>query len=306
MLITQERVEKVLHKDHLLNTIADELRQYLPEDIQAGVAIIDEYLSLDTWESANTRRESLKDTPTEEVVIRIFSTIIMYCAKDMSLVSIASMIKLTDLDKINNVQLSADLIALLAPVGIYTLIQNGVGTYVVKSAVEPSEETQKLLKIKCYLPPMLVKPSKLNKNNDSGYKTIKSDRVILGSPLNFHKESVSLDVLNTLNSVEYEVDPHVSAQVKPWHREELSQSELLELSSEDREIYENDKHTYELYLEQIKYLNQIYLGKTIYFTHKSDSRGRLYPCAYHYNYAGNSYDKALINLKKKELVTGEL
>ena len=45
------------------------------------------------------------------------------------------------------------------------------------------------------------------------------------------------------------------------------------------------------------------LSDEVYLTHKFDRRGRTYSCGYHVNTQGTDYNKAVLGLKNKELVT---
>ena len=59
-----------------------------------------------------------------------------------------------------------------------------------------------------------------------------------------------------------------------------------------------------------KYINQGYKIQTLMLYHKFwlqnkvDKRGRIYTSGYHLNPQGSSFKKAMLNLKKKEIVTG--
>ena len=45
-------------------------------------------------------------------------------------------------------------------------------------------------------------------------------------------------------------------------------------------------------------------GNSLYITNKVDKRGRIYSQGFHINPQGDSYHKAMINLKHREIPTG--
>lgn len=306
-MITQNQLEHILHKQHVMEDLKLSLEEDIPEYIDEAVSIYTEWLDDIKWDSHERRKDSIRYHDKRDIVTRILTSITMYCQNMMTLVSIGSMISLSDgLDKLDSVQLTCDLIALLEPVGLYELRRNLSGTITVHSFVEPNEGILRRMRIGCYLPPMVTKPDTLYSNTDCAYKTINKDSLILRDKANQHNGNIGLDVLNKQNAIEYELDNHIIDDVKPWHRQVLTPTELTLLPYEEQEIYKAELVTRELYLEQFIYLKTLIKDRTIYFTHKVDKRGRIYSQSYHFNPQGTDYDKACLNLKHKELITGEL
>lgn len=306
-MITQRQIEHILHKQHIMEDLKQSLIEDIPEYIDEAVSIYTEWLEDVKWESHEKRKDAIRFHDKQSIVMKILTSITMYCQNMMTFVSIASMVNLSDeLEKLDSVQLTGDLIALLEPVGLYELRRNLSGTITVHSFVEPNEGILRRMKIGCYLPPMVTKPDTLYSNIDCAYKTINKDSLILRDKANQHNGNIGLDVLNKQNANEYELDNYIIDDVKPWHRQILTEGELVSLSYEEQEIYKAELVTRELYLEQFIYLKSLIKDRTIYFTHKVDKRGRIYTQAYHFNLMGTDYDKACINLKHKELITGEL
>lgn len=306
-MISQNQMEHLLHKKHITFKLMNELQTDLPELIGQGIELLKQYLDTPMWASAERRKDSIKLFDKESVVLDIVTTVTLACQQGLPLVSIASMLTLTnDLEKLDNIQLSADLLALFKDIGAYTITQSVGGTYVVLSSILPSEPLERQIKLGCYLPPMVERPKTLYTNTDSGYKTVNRDSLILKGKNNEHSGCISLDVLNLMNRNEYELDEHIIAMTKPWYRDKLSALELSLLTFKEGEEYRNSVLTYESYLEQFNYLKEILKGRSIYFTHKVDKRGRIYCQGYHFNTQGTGYEKASLNLKHKELITGEL
>lgn len=306
-MVTQNQIEHILHKQHVLEDLRQSLEQDIPEYIDSAVILYSEWLEDVKWDSHERRKETIRYHDKRQIVTKILTAITMYCQNMMTLVSIGSMINLTDeLEKLDNVQLSCDLIALLEPVGLYELVRNMSGTITVHSCIEPNKSILRRMRIGCYLPPMVCKPDTLYSNNDSGYKTINKDSLMCQGRKNEHSGNIGLDVLNIINANKYELDNHISDDVKPWHREILSATAISELCQEDLDIYNAELVTREKYLEQYNYLKTLIANRTIWFTHKVDKRGRVYAQAYHFSTQGTDYDKACISLKHKEYITGEL
>ena len=290
-----------------MEDLKQSLIEDIPEYIDKAVSIYTEWLEDVKWESHERRKDSIRFHDKHSIVMKLLTSITMYCQNMMTFVSISSMVNLTDeLDKLDSVQLTGDLIALLEPVGLYELRKNLSGTITVHSFVEPNEGILRRIKIACYIPPMVSKPKTLVNNDDSGYLTINKDSLFCKDRSNFHTGEIGLDVLNKLNANEYILDNHIIDDIKPWHRDVLTEGELVALPLEEQEIYKAELITRELYVEQFNYLKTLIKDRVIHFTHKVDKRGRIYAQAYHFNPMGTDYDKACISLAKKELITGEL
>ena len=163
--------------------------------------------------------------------------------------------------------------------------------------MELPDELQRRVDLMCVLPPMLVKPRTLRHNKSCGYLTINNDSLILGDKENYHDECISLDVLNTLNSQALCLDLDICYKFQKEFKSEFDK---------DTDEYLNQRKTYERAKEQFEYFRDVIQDKTIFFTHKVDKRGRVYPQGYQFNTQGSSFEKACINLKTKEFVEGEL
>lgn len=307
MPITQNMMEHLLHKKHVTFSLLTEIQKDLPDHVAKGIDLIKDYLSTPMWASAERRKDAIRLYDIESLVLDIYTTITMTCQQSLPLVSIASMINLSpDLDKLDNIQLAADLIALLKDIRVFALDKTPHGTILVTSTILPSDEVVHKMKLGCYLPPMVAKPDIIETNTDSGYKTVNKDSLILGGKTNDHSGNISIDVINTMNATAYELDTHVTDMEKDFHRDYLTPQEIAALDYEDQEKYHTAVNTFATSREQFDYLKQLLTDRTIYFTHKPDKRGRMYSQGYHFNVQGTSYEKASLNLMKKELITGEL
>lgn len=307
MRISQKILEHLLHTQHVEEAIKEEIELDLSHQLRHTVELYTQWLETVKWKSHEYRKDQIRYHDKYQIVLKILTKITLHCREGLPLVSVASMINLTEeLESLDSIQLSADLIAALQYIGLYEVTKHLSGTYVVQSLIEPSEDTLRRIKLGCYIPPLIEKPKRLESNDDSGLHTINKDSLILKGKHNYHSGNISIDVLNILNSNEYELDTYITNMEKPWSQEELTPQEIAELDFEDQDAYHNAVITREKYLDQFNYLKELLTDRTIYFTHKVDKRGRIYTQGYHFNLQGSSYEKASINLKNKQLITGSL
>ena len=316
--MNQNQIERLMHPKHIQQSLHDMIQEELDDYLSSAVRGLRKWLDVSEYDSKNARKEYLRSLDLYEIVTGLFTTIGIHCVNEMPYVSIASMYSIPGMSKLDSIKTVSELIALFKPVGLYEITVYPDGTRTVESNIELNEQLLNRLNLYCYLPPMVEKPDTLEHNKSSGYKTINSDSLILGHSENFHKNSISLDVLNTLNKTQYVLDTDfISKHAKEWHRKELTTDEMLaayELYSIDHDVtyeqfieqYQQDCVNWENYLNQFNTLKTHLEDKTIYFTHKVDKRGRVYSQAFHFNYQGTSFEKACISLAKKETVEGEL
>lgn len=306
--MSQTQIEGLMHPKHIKEDIKQELIEYMDSSILTSVKAIKKWIAVKEWDSKNARKQLLADLDLHTLIADILTSITMYCIKPLPLVSVASMINISIFtDKLDSIKTVCELIALLEPLQAYELSRNADNSIVITTYLEPSQELLDRLNLYCYLPPMLEKPDRLENNNSCGYKTIKSDSLILGNSINSHTGDICLDVLNTQNSNKYKLDQEFLANhKKAWFKEELNQEDLAKLTNQEQSDYQTAKKTWEEYQIQLETLVKHLADNTFYLTHKVDKRGRIYTQGYHFNTQGTSFEKACINLAKKELVTGEL
>ena len=142
-----------------------------------------------------------------------------------------------------------------------------------------------------YLPPMICKPLDWRNNNGSGHLT-GSGSILLGSK-NDVGQVQNLEFINTLQAIEWELNEEVL--------------EFVEESKKKLDTYEK-KQNFERMTRtsEIVYQDLIEQGNCFYFVWKYDFRGRSYSQGFHVNLQSNSYRKAILNFKHKELLTEEI
>lgn len=281
--------------------------------VQYGVQLLEEWASQKYWDTKNERIQSIQELDKEELVFKITSLIALRCIKPMTLVSVCSMTAhyLNMAVKGEAMQTIAEIIAVLADADTFDLYKESKDSSVlVKTKIQLSNEIMERSAYTHFLPPSVAKPRKLHHNRHTGYYNSYGDSLILGGYENHHNNTIGLDVLNTMNSNQYELDigflkavdevPSTSTK----ERFEMSDEDWYALPREEREMIKLEYHNWETYKEQCvsTYLMLVNQGNKFYFTHKVDKRGRIYSVGYHVNPQGSSYKKAMLNLKRKEKV----
>ncbi len=168
-------------------------------------------------------------------------------------------------------------------------------SWAIENPWELSESTTNAIKRGMYMPPLIVKPKKLTKNDESVYLTVEHDKRILGKKT-YHDGDVCLDIINKFNSVPLAINVEFIKSV-----DVLMQDEDADMSEEAYEQYQTFmEKTYQVFAYLYKNGNRWYLD------HKPDQRGRIYCQGYHASYQGNAFRKSAIELANKHVVTGDL
>ena len=308
--LLQQKIEETFSKKFIIQKAVDDLltSESIIKKLNKGVEILYSWFNENHGIDKALRLLALQQLGINELVQHTVALVALHCSKPMKLVSIASMCigHLKMADKVDAIQTMAEVIAMLSDTDLFDCRKTADG-WIVLSRIGLDEEVLRYAYNAFYLPPMIIKPRQVRSNRDSGYITQRGESLILGYYENHHDDDICLDILNTLNANEYELDTDlISTLSEQWHREELSQDEYMELSHEEKLIYAMDKNTWESYIQQgykIQTL-MLYHGNKFWLQNKVDKRGRVYTSGYHLNVQGSSFKKAMINLAKKEIVTG--
>ena len=308
--LLQEKIEKTFSKKFITAQAVDDLLtcESIVNKLNRGVEYVNSWLHQDHSIDKELRLLALLELDKCELVQQIIACISLECQKPMKLVSIASLCArhLNMADKVEAVHTMAEVIAVLAETDLFDVKKTKEG-WIVLSRVGLDAEVTQYADNALYLPPLIIKPRKVRSNRDSGYITQRGESLILGFYENHHDDNICLDVINTLNSNEYELDiEFINSYEEQWHRQELSQQEYEELSHADREIYNMDEKNWKKFQEQGKFFQtlMIHHGNSFYLCNKVDKRGRIYSSGYHVNVQGSSFKKAMVNFKHHEIPTG--
>ena len=308
--LLQEKIEKSFSKKFIVQQAVDDLLtcESIVNKLNRGIEYVNTWLNKDHDIDRELRLLAVRELDIKELVMQVVACISLECQKPMKLVSVASLCArhLNMSDKVEAIHTMAEIIAVLGETDLFDNKKTREG-WIVISRVELDTEVTQYADNALYLPPLIIKPRKVRHNRDSGYITQRGESLILGFYENHHDDNICLDVLNTLNSNEYELDTDfINQYEEQWHREELSQQEYEELSHADREIYNMDAKTWKKFQEQGKFFQtlMIHHGNSFYLCNKVDKRGRIYATGYHISTQGSSFKKAMVNFKHREIPTG--
>lgn len=294
--MNQTTLEMLIHPQHLTKDIKEYLLAEYADDISNIKTVLQDYLNQDYWDSKNERLAIIKTFDLQTVILDILTSLVLIADDYMPLISVCSAKQIKGMNKVQSATTMGEILHCIDTTELI-LWDKPKGKISVKSNMVLSDELERRLKLMCVLPPMLTKPKRLTHNKSSGFLTIKSDGLILGDKENHHNECISLDVLNTLNSQALCLDLDICYK---FEKEFTSDFDI------DTDEYKNQKKTYDKAKEQFEFFRDNLADSAIFFTHKVDKRGRVYSQGYQMNTQGTSYEKACINLKTKEFVTGEL
>lgn len=296
--MNQTSLELLIHPKHISADIHAWLNKHYADNISVLALKLDEYINQEYWESKNNRLAVIKQTNLTEVITQLLTQLILLCSNDIPLVSLCASVLYADLSKIDSIQTNADILYIIdetMPDFMLWDIKSD-GSRVIQSNIALPKELQRRIDISCVLPPMIAKPKRLKHNNDSALLTIPSDSLILGDKENYHTNCISLDVLNKLNQT-----PLKLSCIAWLYERQIDIDEEL-----DDETKEQAMKTHKQMKEQFEFFRDKLANETVYLTHKVDKRGRIYAQGYHFSTQGTSFEKACLELKTSEYITGEL
>ena len=308
--LLQEKIEKTFSKKFITAAAVDDLLtcESIVNKLNRGIEYVNSWLNKDHDIDRELRLLAVRELDIKELVMQVVACISLECQKPMKLVSVASLCArhLNMSDKVEAIHTMAEIIAVLGETDLFDNKKTREG-WIVISRVGLDAEVTQYADNALYLPPLIIKPRKVRHNRDSGYITQRGESLILGSYENHHDDNICLDVINILNSNEYELDiEFINSYEEQWYREELSQQEYEELSHADREIYNMDEKTWKKFQEQGKFFQHLMIhhGNSFYLCNKVDKRGRIYSSGYHISTQASSFKKAMVNFKHREIPTG--
>ena len=295
--MNQTTLEHTLHPYHLSKDIKQYLSEEYSDDINHIQTVLQDYISKEYWDSKNERLAIIKEHGLQTVILEVLTQLVLIADDYIPLISACSARQIKGLNKIQSAQTIGEILHCIDSTDLILWDITKDNKRIIKSNMALSDELQRRVDLMCVLPPMIKKPERLTHNKSSGYLTINKDSLILGDRENYHDECISLDVLNTLNSQALCLDLDICYKFKKEFKSEFDK---------DTDEYLNQKKTYEKAKEQFEFFRDKLADSTIFFTHKVDKRGRVYSQGYVFNCQGTSFEKACLQLKVKEFVTGEL
>lgn len=307
--LLQEKIEKTFSKRFITAAAVDDLLtcESIVNKLNRGIEYVNSWLNKDHDIDRELRLLAVRELDIKELVMQVVACISLECQKPMKLVSVASLCArhLNMSDKVEAIHTMAEIIAVLGETDLFDNKKTKEG-WIVTSRVELDAEVTQYADNALYLPPLIIKPRKVRHNRDSGYITQRGESLILGFYENHHDDNICLDVLNILNSNEYELDTDFINQYEmEWSEPEFEEGKHTHY--EEEQITAMSKDYFENYFkEQSKFFFKLmtHHGNSMYITNKVDKRGRIYSQGFHINPQGDSYHKAMLNLKHHEIPTG--
>jgi hypothetical protein len=307
--LLQEKIEKTFSKKFIVQQAVDDLLtcESIVNKLNRGIEYVNSWLNKDHDVERELRLLAVRELDIKELVMQVVACISLECQKPMKLVSIASLCArhLNMSDKVEAIHTMAEIIAVLGETDLFDNKKTREG-WIVISRVELDSEVTQYADNALYLPPLIIKPRKVRHNRDSGYITQRGESLILGFYENHHDDNICLDVINILNSNEYELDTDFINQYEmEWSEPEFEVGKHTHY--EEEQITAMSKDYFENYFkEQSQFFIKLmkHHGNSLYITNKVDKRGRVYSQGFHINPQGDSYHKAMLNLKHREIPTG--
>lgn len=207
-----------------------------------------------------------------------------------------------DLSERQQMDLACEAISMIADSDLYDIRKPNT-LIMVKSCVVLSEALRDHIDHTTYIPPLVIPPKHLTRNNATPYYSYMGESLILGSKFNYHSEDICLDVINTQNQVPLALSMDFMAcytEPEPNHTEKAAEKGKSLLPEELLMAQIN----WAKYQKQCKFFAHLLnrLGNRIYLGNKVDKRGRLYCSGYHVSPQGSSYRKAIVELADAEMV----
>lgn len=290
----QETNERRFSRTHINGYIIEHIQQTpsLQEKVAQGVELLSLWLQGEYYESKTARLAQLKSLDLHQLVQDIFVGVAYYQRPEL-FVSVTSQLaaRLGFSNHRDAILTTAEITAVLCETDAFDIIKESPqASMMLVSRMALPQALIDAIERSLYIPPMVSKPAEITGNYESPYLTY-NDCQILGRG-NGHAGDICLDVLNTQNAVELELDVEFLSTV-----EEVPNHELDSLEKHRQwEQFKNE--SYALYSLLVKQ------GNSFWLTHKVDKRGRIYAQGYHVTSQGTAFKKAMLELKNKETVEG--
>lgn len=146
--------------------------------------------------------------------------------------------------------------------------------------------------------PMVTVPRLVQTNTDTGYETIRNSVVLNGSKY-FDDKDMCLDHLNRANSVALSLNFDVIKS--PEGKFIIPKRKPGEDFEDHRKRMRQANTFYDTSIKVMEELNE--LSEELWLTHRYDRRGRCYSSGYHVNTQGTDYNKAVLELSHKEIIS---
>jgi hypothetical protein len=271
---TQAQIEQYCSIEDLKASLIADSKEQLTAFALEFEKILETYVSKHYHESKNIRVAKLKEYTAQNLIEAIYSSLVLL-ENQSTLVSVMGVLAghfTKSMDEYSAHLCAGELLA-LANNSMYEIYLDIRGHYYVNSYIDLSEEVKHRVLMSMFIPPMVEKPKKLYRNNDTPYHTIRDSSLILGHKQNYHDGDICLDVINIQNSIMYKLKYKEVDLPKPEGMDEDAWA-TFKFTRDRTKLFLNHRH--------------------FCIPNKVDKRGRLYTRGYVINTQGNEAQKSEI------------
>jgi hypothetical protein len=255
-----------------------------------------EYLSTQTYDSKNIRKQEMKDHVKRKGMDAIIADIlvaILQHKKDPTLQAVVGYLapRMPHEDEWDKIRSAGELLALGTRPnarGLYNIDRGPTQKpYVVVNYRDLMDhafgELLEQIDEKMFNPPLLETPLVVTDNDSAGYHTVKVP-VLLGNNTHHHYP-LDYVTLNTLNKIQWVLDPDVLQEP------EIPPSNLDTTDKVDQ--FTRQKN-------QAQKIYGLLKDRPFHMVWQYDSRGRIYSHGYHVNFQSYEYKKAMLSFGTEE------
>lgn len=314
MELTQANLEEVFSKKSTRDYIF-ELLMAEPATLHMigdGIDLITKWAQEPaTYTSKQQRKDSVLCMDVQDIVEKIFIDVLLIKGTT-TLATMASQLGQTlgFADTREGITLAAELLAVLLPVGLYSIAPiYAKGQYHVIPNLVLNNEQRLIAERGMYIPPSIIAPKKLRFNRDSGYESLKGQSLILGGAYKHHEGDICLDVLNKQNRIPLCLNEEFLERLPEQRKKTMEdiRDSLIEKGKQGKELHDalrQEEYNWYIHCELSNMVYNLMLdaGNKFYVCNKVDMRGRVYSQGHHVNPMGASYKKSSLELYNKEKV----
>ena len=293
-IVLQEMNEEHYNRKHIDTKIraAIEADPGMQAKVEQGVKLVQAYMAGTYHASKMKRIAQLVNMDIPVLVLDVFVGVAYSLQPELFTSVTAQMAaRLNFSDRVEAITTVAELLAVLCQTDAFDITkEKKQSSLMVVSCIHLPDALLRFIENSQYLPPMVCEPLPLSHNHSSGYLT-HNDSLVLGTG-NHHDGDLCLDVLNTINQVEFQLDLAFLCKVEEEPTFEMDTQEKVDQWTR----FKLQSYKFYSLMEQ--------QGNRFFFNNKVDKRGRVYSCGYHINPQGAAFKKAQLELAHEELVTG--
>lgn len=297
----QEAIEHLYSRRNVNKMIRTELEsdESLGTALYTCARMLEIWIEEDHYESKNESKKKLIGWDLEEMLLNFMTVLMQQDFGYFELTKVVgSMVQFTPYeDYMEGVKRCAEILVKMAEADLFDIVPASDSPrgqicislpYGFDGAVAEAIDRVK------FLPPMVCKPKKIKRNNQSGYLTHDSHRIT--KRLQRHNKDICLDVLNIVNAVPYSLNMELLQRISDTFK--VDEEKDLDVETQ-RKLWEaHQERTYKTAIEMYALGNKFY--EEWFFCY----RGRMYDRGYEIHLQGNSFKKAMIDFHEQFETTG--